>query len=830
MNKTLTTLVLSGLITGLAFTGAYAQADKPESAAMKIYRETPPKINDLVHTKLDVRFDYKKRYLYGKEWVTLKPHFYPTDTLRLDAKGMDLKTIAIVKNGKNVPLKYRYDDSLTIAIQLDKVYHNNESYTLYIDYTSKPNELHVKGSAAINDAKGLYFINPDGTEKDKPTQIWTQGETVGSSCWFPTIDMPEQKTTEEISMTVPAKYVTLSNGKLISQKPNKDGTRTDTWKQDLPHSPYLFMMAVGDFKIYHDHWRNKEVNYYLEPKYAPYAKQIFGMTPELIEFYSKTLGVDFPWDKYSQIVVRDYVSGAMENTSATLHGEYVQETPRELIDAYYDAGRSTIAHELFHQWFGDLVTCESWSNLTVNESFADFSEMLWAEHKYGKDEADSHSYDAMQSYLNSPGAKTKDLVRFHYNDKEDVFDVVTYQKGGRILNMLRNYLGKDAFYKGLNIYLKTNAFKNGEAQQLRLAEEEASGRDLNWFFNQWYYGSGNPDLNISYKYDEATKTETVYLAQTQDGQTFRLPMAIDIYAAGKKNRYQVWMNDKADTLNFQSDVKPDLVNVDADKVLLAKKTDNKTLEEFTFQYFNAPLFMDRLEAILFAQAHQSDKDGQKILIAALKDKYYGLRIRAIKALNMSNDDIHNAALPILVSLAQTDDNTLVRAAAISKLGALKASGNLTLFREALKSQSYAVQGAALSAIALLEPAESLTLGKGFESDNKAALSQAIVSTYALNGGDEQWPYVYKKFEDGTPQIKFSLIRSVGAMTGRVQKPEYAQQGITAIRDLGIKYKQFGVGPFVTNLLTTIKSERSKLKDEASANAADEAIKAVNDAK
>ncbi|MDO3640512.1 M1 family aminopeptidase [Mucilaginibacter sp. L3T2-6] len=828
--KKITPFILSALFVGLAADRLNAQTVQAESPAMKIYRETPPKINDLVHTKLDVRFDYKKRYLYGKEWVTLRPHFYPTDTLRLDAKGMDLKTIAIVKNGKNIPLKFRYDDSLTVAIQLDKVYHNNESYTIYIDYTAKPNELHVKGSAAINDAKGLYFINPDGTEKDKPIQIWTQGETTGSSCWFPTIDLSEQKTTDEISMTVLNKYVTLSNGKLVSQKVNSDGTRTDTWRQDLPHSPYLFMMAVGDFKIYKDKWQNKEVSYYLEPKYAPYAKQIFGMTPELIEFYSKTLGVDYPWAKYSQIVVRDYVSGAMENTSATLHGEYVQETPRELIDAYYDAGRSTIAHELFHQWFGDLVTAESWSNLTVNESFADFSEMLWAEHKYGQDEADSHSNDAMQQYLNSPDAKTKNLVRFHYNDKEDVFDVVTYQKGGRILNMLRNYLGKEAFYKGLGLYLKTNAYKEGEPQQLRLALEQVSGRDLNWFFNQWYYGAGHPELKISYKYDEATKTETVYLAQTQDGQTFKLPMAIDIYAGGKKNRYKVWMNDKTDTLSFQSNVKPDLVNVDADKVLLTKKTDDKTLDEFAFQYFNAPLFMDRLEAITFAGAHQADKAGQKVILAALKDKYYGLRIRAIRALNMSNDDVHNAALPILTSLAQTDENTLVRAAAIAKLGALKASGNLALFRQSLSSQSYAVQAAALNAIGLLEPAESLKIAKGFESDNRGALSQAILNTYALNGTDDQWDYVYKKFMDAPAQNKFPLVRSFAAFTGRVTKPENAQAGITALKDLGIKYKQFGVGPFMTGLLTTIKGQRTKMNDEASAKAADEAVKAINDAK
>ena len=822
--------MLSGLFLSLAVTASYGQNSKQESPEMKIYRETPPKINDLVHTKLAVRFDYKKRYMYGKEWVTLKPHFYPTDTLRLDAKGMDLKTIAVVKNGKNVPLKFKYDDSLTVNIQLDKVYHNNESYTLYIDYTAKPNELHVKGSAAINDAKGLYFINPDGTEKDKPIQIWTQGETTGSSCWFPTIDMPEQKTTEEIAMTVPAKYVTLSNGLMASSKANGDGTRTDTWKQDLPHSPYLFMMAVGDFKIYKDKWRNKEVNYYLEPKYAPYAKQIFGMTPELIEFYSKTLGVDYPWAKYSQIVVRDYVSGAMENTSATLHGDYVQATPRELIDAYYNDGRSTIAHELFHQWFGDLVTAESWSNLTVNESFADFSEMLWAEHKYGKDEADSHSNDAMQNYLNTPDAKTKNLVRFHYNDKEDVFDVVTYQKGGRILNMLRNYLGYEAFYKGLGLYLKTNAYGNGEAQQLRLALEQVSGRDLNWFFNQWYYGAGHPELKISYKYDDATKTQTVYLAQTQEGQTFKLPMAIDIYAGGKKNRYKVWMNDKADTLNFQVASKPDLVNVDADKTLLTKKTDDKTLDEFAFQYANAPLFMDRNEAITFATSHQADKAGQKVMLAALKDKYYGLRIKAIKGLNMSIDDIHNAAVPVLTGLALNDENTLVRAAAISKLGALKASGNLAMFKQALASQSYAVQGAALNAIALIDPSQSLSVAKGFEADNKGALTQAIVNTYALNGNSAQWPYVYDKFINANPQNKFPLARNFAAFTGRVDKPEYAQQGIAALRDLGIKYKQFGVGPFITGQLTDIKGKRAKMNDDASAKAADDAIKAVNDAK
>ncbi len=812
------------IIGGLPFTGAFAQTTQAAAdPALNIYRATPAKVNDLVHTKMDVSFDYKKRYLYGKEWITLKPHFYPTDTLRLDAKGMDIKNVAIIRNGKNVPLKYKYQDSLTLAINLDKVYHNDESYIIYIGYTAKPNELHVKGSAAINDAKGLYFINPDSAIKGKPVQIWTQGESESSSAWFPTIDKPDQKTTEEISMIVPAKYVTLSNGRLASQKNNGNGTRTDTWKMDLPHSPYLFMMAVGDFKVYHDKWNNTPVDYYLEPKYAPYARDIFGFTPEVIDFYSKTLGINYPWNKYAQIVVRDYVSGAMENTTATLHGEYVQATKRELLDTYYDEGRSTIVHELFHQWFGDYVTCESWSNLTVNESFADFSETLWAEHKYGRDAGDAHINNDRINYMRTPGAPLKDLVRFHYSDKEDMFDVVTYQKGGSILYMLRNYLGNEAFYKGLNIYLKNNAFKNGEAQQLRLALEEASGLDLNWFFNQWYYGSGHPLLQIDYKWDAAAKTQTVYLQQTQPDKTFILPMAIDIYAGGKASRHKVWMRGQTDTLTFHSDTKPDLVNVDGDKALLAQKTDNKPLADYVFQYFNAPLYVDRLEAIDAAAAQQTDKEARRVLIAALKDKYYGLRLKAMEALKMDNDDVRNAALPVLTSLAQTDDNTLVRAGALNSLAKLKASGNLNLFKQALANPSYAVEAAGLNGIAALNPAEAFANAKALEKDNAGALTSAIISIYTAAGSDAEWPFVAAKFGDLGVQDKIDNLRGYAAMVARVQNPQYAQQGIAQLKDLGIRYKAYGAQPYIAQMLTSIKSQRTAMNDAASAQAADRAV-------
>jgi aminopeptidase N len=831
MKKTCTIILIAGVIIGMTILGpAMAQGVKKEDPALKIYRETPAKINDLIHTKLDVRFDYKKQYLYGKEWITLTPHFYPTDTLRLDAKGMDINTISIVKYGKNIPLKFAYD-SLTLAIKLDKVYHNKENYSIYIEYTAKPKP---NGSRVNKENRGLYFINPDGKEKDKPTQIWTEGEPESSSAWFPTIDKPNQKTTEEIRMTVPAKYVTLSNGRLASQKTNGDGTRTDTWKMDWPNAPYLFMMAVGDFKIYKDNWHGKEVSYYLEPKYAPYAKDIFGFTPEAIDFFSKITGVDYPWNKYSQIVVRDYVSGAMENTTAMMTGEPEQATKRELVDRVHDFGP---VHELFHQWFGDYVTCESWSNLTLNESFADLGEILWGEYKYGQDAADEHIREGLQGYLSNTENVFKPLVNFYYTNKKDVFNGVTYQKGGRVLNMLRHYLGNAAFYKGLNIYLTTNALKSAEAQQLRLAMEEASGLDLNWFFNQWYYGAGHPVLDINYKWDDATKTQTVYLAQKQEGQTFILPMYIDIYAEGKKQRHQVWMHNKQDTLAFSTNVKPKLVNVDAEKILITQKTDNKTPEEYYFQYFNAPLYLDRFEAIEIAAKNEGDKDAQKVLIASLQDKYYGLRLKAIEVLNQNkesiknaNEDLRNAALPVLAKLIETENNTQVRAAAINTVAWLKEPRFMDLFIQALNSQSYEVQGAALAAIGLLDPDRGMSFAKGFEKDNEGSLTSAIIRIYATKGSTAEWHFVYNKYSNATLQDKIHLTAIFAEMTGRINNPIYAQQGIETLKTIAIKYKPEGAGPYISKYLNLIREQRAKLNDDTSAKVAADAIKEINDAK
>jgi aminopeptidase N len=741
------TILLCAFVFNLALAFAQPAGVSPE------YRSTAEKINDLIHTKLDAKFDYSKSQLNGKVSITLKPHFYPTDSLTLDAKGMDIHQVALVKNGKNTPLKYRYD-KLFLDIDLDRTYRINEQYTVYIEYTAKPNEYKAKGSAAITDAKGLYFINPNGEDPDKPTQIWTQGETEATSVWVPTIDKPNQKTTDEIYMTVPAKYVTLSNGKLVSQKTNSDGTRTDYWKMDLPHAPYLFFMGVGDYAVIKDKYKDKEVSYYVEKEYAPVARKIFGKTPEMIALYSKLTGVDYPWVKYSQITGRDYVSGAMENTTATLHSDAAQQDARELTDG--NRWEEVVAHELFHQWFGDYVTTESWSNITLNESFATLGSQLWNEFHYGKDFGDEERYNSAQGYMQSHN-ENKDLVRFYYNDKEDVFDAVSYNKGGAILQMLRNFVGDSAFFKALNLYLTSNKFKSAEAQQLRLAFEEVTGKDLNWFWNQWYYGNGHPKLNISYSYDNNTKQARVIVQQTTEN-AFTLPVKIDVWNGNAATSYNVWVKNKIDTFSFSSSSKPGLINFDSDKKLLAEKTENKTLDEYLFQYRNAKNYVDRREAIDGAAKNQADAKATEILLAALRDKYAPLRAHAIGTLDLSAGETKNTVEPVLLELAQKETNRPVKAAAISKLGFYKSAKYSSIFKNAINDSSYTVAGNALEALSRIDSAGASNEAKRLSSKPaKGKLASMIKKLASPVDGNK----LLTSFE-GTPmgQTKFDMLNDI----------------------------------------------------------------------
>jgi aminopeptidase N len=746
-------IFIAALFLGAIFNSNTIFAQTETSGRNPVYRATHTKVTELKHTKLKVSFDYQKEQMNGEEWLTASPYFYATDVLELDAKGMLIHEVALDKNGSKSPLKFDYKNDV-LKITLDKTYQKNQDYTVYIKYTARPNEVKQEGSAAINDAKGLYFINAQGKDKDKPTQIWTQGETESSSAWFPTIDKSNQKTTQEIYMTVPDKYVTLSNGILKDSQKSGD-LRTDHWVMDKRHSTYLFFMGVGDYAVVKDKWRNIDVDYYVEKEYEPYAKQIFGLTPEMMEFYSKRLGYDYPWSKYAQITGRDYVSGAMENTTATLHQESAQQKPGDLIDE--NKWENTIAHELFHHWFGDLVTAESWSNLTVNESFANYSEYLWLEHKYGKDDADYHLRQDLSAYIHNPALFNKNLVRFDYESREDVFDAITYNKGGGILHMLRNYLGDDAFFAGLTDYLKTYEYQNGEAHQLRLSLEKVSGKDLNWFFNQWYFGSGNPKLSYTSTYEPVKKQVTVVISQSQE-TPFEFPFAIDVYDNGKTKRYNVWVSAKAkNTFTFDSSKTPDLININADGILLSEITETKTPEQSLLQFTNSKEFLSRYSALnSIKEADAKNPAVIKLLTAAIKDPFFRIREQALEQIDLSNTDQAKALTSEVEKLASNDPKTLVQAAAISALGKTKNAKYSSVYEKGINAVSNAVKGASLAGIADLDPSKVVGLADKIDLDNASEdLISKLLPIIVKNKIEKQMPaigttvafYPFIKFQD-----------------------------------------------------------------------------------
>ena len=746
-------IIVSMALLGAFFTGnIFAQTET--SGREVVYRATHTKTTELKHTKLKVNFDYQKEQMNGEAWISASPYFYPSDSLVLNAKAMLIHEVALEKSGAKTPLKYDYKNDI-LNINLDKTYNRNQDYTVYIKYTARPNEYKGKGSAAISDAKGLYFINAQGTDPDKPTQIWTQGETEASSVWFPTIDKPNMKTTQEIYMTVPDKYVTLSNGVLKSSTKEANNLRTDHWVLDKKHAPYLFFMGVGDYAIVKDKWRNIPVDYYVEKEYEPVAKQIFGNTPEMLEFFSKILNYDYAWNKYHQMTARDYVSGAMENSTAVLHSDMAQQKAGALIDE--NIWEDVIAHEAFHHWFGNIVTTESWSNLTVNESFANYSEYLWNEHKYGKDYADYGLKKALDSYFRDPQLVSRDLVRFNYHSREDMFDAVSYNKGGGILHMLRNYLGDEAFFGGLNLYLKQNEYGTGEAHQVRLALEKVSGKDLNWFFNQWFFGKGHPKVGYTTTYEPVKKQIIISLSQQQIGDYFEFPLAIDIYENGKPTRKNVWVNAKVrNEFSFPVSKNPDFININADGLLVGEILENKTPEQYFTQYTNSKEYLSRFKAIEDAAKNNNHASSLKTLVAALKDSNFRLRIEALKGLDLSKTDHAKAALAEVEKMASNDPKTLVQGAAIAALAKTKNAKYVSLYENGLNALSNSVKGNSLGALAQLDPKRVIALADKVDLDNASEDLMNILLPHIVNNKIEaQMPaiattvafYPFIKFQD-----------------------------------------------------------------------------------
>ena len=732
------TLLIFSCQTSPPKTQATDQPPQKEIPVRPVYRASYTKHFDLIHTRLNVSFVWEKTELHGEAALILRPHFYPADSLLLNARGMEILQVSLLHEGRDlIPLGFSYD-SMLLRIKLDREYKREEALTIYVKYISRPQLLKSGGSAAITNDRGLYFINADSLDNERPTQFWTQGETESNSVWFPTLEDPGQRMTQEIYITVDKRMTTLSNGLLISSIDNNDGTKTDYWKQSLPAAPYLTMIAAGNYSVTKERWRNIEVSYYVDPPYAPYAKMIFGNTPEMMSFFSEKFNIPYVWEKYAQIVVHDYISGAMENTTAVVHGTNMQQNPRDFIDGNFE---DYISHELAHHWFGNLVTTESWSNITLNEGFANYCQYLWREYKYGRDDADRLNQADQSTYLFLANNNDPPLFRTQYNFREDVYDAISYNKGGRVLHMLRKYVGDDAFFHSLEHYLAKHAFSSVEIEDLRIDFEKITGEDLHWFFEQWYNRGGHPEITIGHQWNDSLGTETVTITQVQDlkkNPLYKIPLDIDIYIDGRTERKRVVCDNVDNTFTFNFPHKPDLVNVDAEKMLLAVKHDNKSNEEFIFQFDNAPLYLDRYESVLqIGKNYRVKTKEADMLLRALDDPYYNIRSAALNnigelALN-DPDTIQN----ILFQLAENDSSSDVREKALSAIGKyFSYKDNVRFFQDALQDTSYKVVARAFKIISDKDPAKAESIALWLENDSGQAILSRLSEFYTGTSSDK----------------------------------------------------------------------------------------------
>ncbi len=487
------------------------------------YNQEATKTYDLIHMVLSVEPSWETETVKGNATLFISPYFYPLDKIELDAVQMDIHSVKLF----NSPCTFEYDGRKLI-VNLGQEFNRTQEFNLIIDYTAKPTLGHIPNARYRSNDQGLYFIEPNNDYPNKPYQIWTQGETEYNSCWFPTRDKPNERYTHSIFITVNDTLKTLSNGLLVESKKLPDNKRQDHWIMEKEHAPYLTMIAIGDYSITQDKWKNVPLQYYVYPEYEAYAKNIFNHTPEMLSYFSELTGVMYPWPKYAQIIVEDFVAGAMENTTAVTFGDFVQKTDEELIDNHND---DIVAHEMFHHWFGDYVTCESWANLTLNEGFANYSEYLWIDHKYGKDEAHNKRMAEWSQYiLQTRSRGVHPLIDYGYDNKELMFDAHSYNKGGLTLHYLRHLIGDEAFFAGMNQYLVDNANTTVEIDELRLAYEKVTGIDLNPFFDQWFLDAGHPDMEIYYSRNDTFK---ITVKQIQNPATsrpiFEMPLEWNIY-------------------------------------------------------------------------------------------------------------------------------------------------------------------------------------------------------------------------------------------------------------------------------------------------------------
>ncbi len=637
---------------------------KPQYAPHRDFKPT--------HIRLDLKVDVKKKTAEG----TCTTHielFEKTPKISFNAVEMTIQKVEV--NGKKT--KFEYDKN-EIKIPAEKM----------------PKKSVIRIHYAVHQPKlGIFFIHPTKEHPEKPYQAWTHSEAQEARYWYPCQDQPESKASIEQHITVENPYRVVANGTLVGTKPAKEKNWTTyAWKMDTPNSPYLNAFMIGDFAVVKDKWKHVSVEYYCTKGREEDAQRAFGNTPKMIDFFSKFTNYDYPHKKYAQVAVADFIYGGMEHTTCTTQTDRCLQDEIAHNELWYYP-EMLASHELAHQWFGDLLTCNDWMHGWLNESFATYFENLWIEHSKGKDEFDFEVYQEAQTYYEEDKNRyRRPIVSNIYSEPSDVFDRHLYEKGSQILNMIRFILGKEGFQKAISHYVNKHAHTAVQTEDLVESIREATGKNLTQLFDQWVYNAGYPELKVNVYYERKTKKvvmRVIQTSKTDDKSLFQFPVSIGITHSNKKIEEKcVDITQREHRFSFPANGEPHNVVFDPENVILKNVVMQKPRKMWVYQLTNDPHPVQRIYAIQeLAKSHSPDERAS-VFHALRHDAFWGVRAQTALILGTLN---HPKAEEMLHQAYHSETNPRTQRAIVQALGNYQTNESTKLLKLATnRTDSYIV--------------------------------------------------------------------------------------------------------------------------------------------
>lgn len=646
-----------------------ASSIKPFVLPQSYPHYAPDRPLELRHIRIKLTPNFETEEILGEALLRLSSKRDGITELKLDVADLEVDYVSLGTD--RVPYEHQGERLIAHLPSPTKI---DDQIEVLVGYHGHPR-------------KGLYFRKPTKERPNRPLQLWTQGEDELSHYWFPCIDAPAQKVSSEVIATVPERMTAISNGKLVSVVEDKEkGTKTYHWSQEKPHSVYLISLVVGEYVLLQEDVDGVPLLYYVYPGREEDARRSFSETPKMVKFFEEKTGMKYPWDKYAQVVVNDFIFGGMENTSATTLTDTTLHDERAHADY---SSVPLVAHELAHMWFGDLLTCRHWSHAWLNESFATFFEKLYQEHSRGKDEYVYALMDDLSVYLDEYEKHyARPIVTNYYENPSEIFDRHLYQKGCLVLNMLRFKLGDRDFFRSIQRYVRDNAFGVVETTDLARAVERTTGINLDGFFEQWLYRPGHPELSVSLSGMDSSGV-MVRVKQNQDSDAFRLDLKIRIdYGDGVDERYlRVEGKDQSFYIPFNR--KPIYISIDPDFSILGTIQFERPVEMMVAQ-----LEKDGVAGRISA-AKGLAKDGSSTSVkhlerSLLSDPFWGVRVECAKALG----EIGNEAAKVALLDCIDAEHPKVRRAVVQALGKIKSDDVASVLASRLEKgdSSYFVEG------------------------------------------------------------------------------------------------------------------------------------------